>query len=74
MEESAYMYVTFWELLKSDKATKINVYEEGVKHNRKLDEVRDCFEKITRINSSNIHALVLYSNFMKVIVNTNEPY
>ena len=36
--------------------------------------MKDCFERLTAINPSNIHSLVLYSNFMKVIVNNNEPY
>lgn len=71
MEESTYQHVSFWELLRSDKVTRDKLYEEGARINRKLDEVKDCFERLTAINPSNIHSLVLYSNFMKVIVNNN---
>jgi len=37
MEESTYQHVTFWEVLKSNKASKSKLYDEGVGINRKLD-------------------------------------
>ena len=31
MEESTYQHIAFWELIKSEKATRKKIYEEGVK-------------------------------------------
>lgn len=74
IEDSAYQHSAFWELLHSKKATLAKLYDEGSKILQHLDAVRDTYEHLVHINGSNIHCLVLYANFMKVIVNSADTY
>lgn len=74
IEESAYQHAGFWELLKSEKASRKRLYEEGVRINEQLEGVKTEYESLNEVNSNNIHCMVLYANFMKVIVNSSEAY
>ena len=74
MEDNTYRHSAFWELLKSPKVTKQKVYEKGVEITEQLEDIRSKFGELERLNPSNVHCMVLYSNFMRVIANNGEVW
>lgn len=69
IEESARRHAEFWELLKSESLTIRSLYTQGLTINRLFEKTKTTYEQLLSINSNNIEAMVLYANYLKVIVN-----
>lgn len=65
-------YFEFWSQLASEKPTLQLIKTVGAKINSTNDEIREAFDQLVDANSNQVKTILLYGNYLKLVVNDNE--
>ena len=65
-------YFEFWSQLASEKPALQMIKTLGTKINSTNDEIRNAFDQLLEVNSNQVKTILLYGNYLKLVVNDNE--
>ena len=65
-------YFEFWSQLASEKPILQLIKTLGTKINSTNDEIKEAFDQLLDVNSNQVKTILLYGNYMKLVVNDNE--